>query len=235
LRSALNGASEERPELAASAIPLEVVISPLSVREQSRTSTWYSAHIDVPRMASPMRQSTDLRRVRTAVGSPDSITASAVSARDEIGRAIAARIRETSTAAELAVVTEEVLPEIEKFLESPDEKRLRRMRAGTILSSIGIGTAIAISLVSLVMKDNGVIFLAGLGLVAFFIGLGFILNGMFLTVPKGNVLDRSPDADSQRELDAAEYIKPELPQPTAQSLVSSVTEHTTKNLEKESN
>ena len=31
----------------------------------------------------------DLRRVRVAVESPDSITASAVSARDEIGRAVA--------------------------------------------------------------------------------------------------------------------------------------------------
>jgi len=40
----------------------------------------------------------DLRRVRSAVESPDTITASAVSARDEIGRAIAAKIRETRTA-----------------------------------------------------------------------------------------------------------------------------------------
>lgn len=172
---------------------------------------------------------TDLRHIRTAVGSPDSITASAVSARDEIGRAIAARIRETRTADELATVTEEVLPEIEKFLESPEEKRLRRIRAGTILSSIGIGTAIGISLVSMAMRESDVIFLAALGVVTFFIGLGFILNGVFLTVPKKSVSDRSPDADSQRELDNA-YVQPELPQPAAQSFVSSVTDHTTQHL-----
>jgi len=177
----------------------------------------------------------DLRRVRVAVGSPDSITASAVSARDEIGRAIAQKIRETRSAEQLSVVTEEVLPELEKFLESPEEKRLRRMRTGTLLSSIGIGAAIAISLVSLVMKDNDVIFLAGLGLVAFFIGLGFILNGVFLSVPKKSVPDRSPDANSQRELDTANYVKPALPPQSAQSFASSVTEHTTKNLEKGSN
>jgi len=106
--------------------------------------------------------------VRLAVEAPDSITASAVSARDEIGRAIAAKIRETKSAKELAKVTEEVLPEIEKFLESPEERRLRRMRVGMLLSSIGLGAAIGISLVSMVMKDEDVIFLAALGLVTFF-------------------------------------------------------------------
>ena len=43
----------------------------------------------------------DLRRVRAAVALPDSITASAVSARDEIGRAVAAKIRETESVHEL--------------------------------------------------------------------------------------------------------------------------------------
>src|SRR5215204_3279021 len=126
---------------------------------------------------------TDLRTVRNAIVEPDSITASAASARDEIGRAIAAKIREAKSPAELAVVAENVLPEIEKFLESPEEKRLRRMRTGMILSSIGLGTALGISLVSIVMKDDDVIFLAVLGVVTFFIGLAFILNGVFLTVP----------------------------------------------------
>ena len=104
----------------------------------------------------------DLRHVRNALERPDNITASAVSARDEIGRAIAAKIREASSPAELAVVAEDVLPEIEKFLESPAEKRLRRMRIGMILSSIGVGTALGISWVSMLMKDPDVIFLAAL-------------------------------------------------------------------------
>src|SRR5688572_24749991 len=121
---------------------------------------------------------TDLRTIRNAIERPDSVTASAVSARDEIGRAVAAKIRESKSAAELAVVADEVLPEIEKFLESPEEKRLRRIRAGTIVSSVGLGTAIGVSLASMAMKDGDVIFLAALGVVAFFIGLGFILNGL---------------------------------------------------------
>lgn len=171
----------------------------------------------------------DMRPVRTALSRPDNITESAASAREEIGRAVAAKIRETRSAKELAKVTEEVLPEIEKFLESPEERRLRRMRVGMLLSSIGLGAAIGISLVSMVMKDQDVIFLAGLGLVTFFIGLGFILNGVFLTVPKKGLLDKSSDADSQRELDAA-TPPAELQMPAAQSLFSSVTEHTTTHL-----
>jgi hypothetical protein len=172
----------------------------------------------------------DLRSVRNARERPDNITASAVSARDEIGRSIAAKIRESSSAAELAVVAEEVLPEVEKFLESPAEKRLRRMRAGMILSSIGLGTAIGITLVSFVMKDEDVIFLAALGVVAFFIGLGFILNGIFLTVPRTGLPDRSSDADRQRELDGIRAHTNDLVLPEATNLFSSVTENTTQHL-----
>ena len=172
-----------------------------------------------------------MRGVRVAVASPDSITASAVSARDEIGRAIAAKIRESQSAEELAVVAENVLPEVEKFLESPEEKRMRRMRTGTIVACVGIGTAIGISLVSLVMKDENVIFLAALGLVCFFIGLAFILNGLFLTIPKKGLSDRSSDAESQRELDGLGGDTSGLhlpPQPA--NFFSSVTENTTKHL-----
>src|SRR5207244_3302116 len=78
---------------------------------------------------------TDLRGVRLAVQSPDTITASAVSARDEIGRAVAAKIREVDSARELKKVAEDVLPQIEKFLESPEEKRLRRIRTGSIIGA----------------------------------------------------------------------------------------------------
>jgi hypothetical protein len=79
---------------------------------------------------------TDLRPVRSAIAQPDTITASAASARDEIGRAFAAKIRDSRNPEDLAVVAEDVLPELEKFLESPEERRMRRMRVGMILSSI---------------------------------------------------------------------------------------------------
>lgn len=173
---------------------------------------------------------TDLRRVRVAVSSPDSITASAVSARDEIGRAIADKIRETQGAYELKKVAEDVLPEIEKFLESPEEKRMRRMRVGMLLSCIGLGAAIGITLVSMVMKDSDMIFMAALGLVTFFLGLGFILNGVFLTVPKKGLADRSSDADSQRRLDGITGTTNDLKLPEPASLFSSVTESTTQHL-----
>ena len=58
---------------------------------------------------------TDMRVIRNAMAIPDSITASAASAREEIGRAVAAKIRETTSTKELAKVTEEVLPEIRQL------------------------------------------------------------------------------------------------------------------------
>ncbi|MEK6288166.1 MAG: zinc ribbon domain-containing protein [Acidobacteriota bacterium] len=58
---------------------------------------------------------TDMRAVRLSLEKPDAITASAVSARDEIGHAIADRIRELKKGSDLSKVAEEVLPEIEKF------------------------------------------------------------------------------------------------------------------------
>ena len=171
---------------------------------------------------------TDLRPVRHAVAQPDNITASAATARDEIGRAIAAKIRDTQNPEDLAVVAEDVLPELEKFLESPEEKRLRRMRTGMILSSIGFGTALGITLVSMVMKDDDIIFLAAMGVVAFFIGIGFVLNGMFLTVPKKLLPDKSVDADRQRYLDSSPTN--DLVLPESSGLFTSVTENTTRHL-----
>lgn len=173
----------------------------------------------------------DLRRVRTAVESPDSITASAASARGEIGRAIAARIRATRSAEELSVVAEDVLPEIEKFLESPAEKRLRRMRAGMILSSVGIGAAVGISVASVLMNEPDMLFIAALGVVAFFIGLGFILNGFLFTVPRKSLVDRSSEADSQRNLDGigSDTNDLRLAEP-AESRFTSITETTTQHL-----
>jgi hypothetical protein len=173
---------------------------------------------------------TNLRPVRTALEKPDNITASAVSARDEIGRAVAAKIRETKSAKELAKVAEEVLPEIEKFLESPAEKRLRRMRVGTLISSVGMGVAIAFTLFGILLKENDMLMLAGMGVVTFFVGLSFILNALLFTLPKKTLSDKSTDAESQRELDVAEAQTNELLLPESNNIFSSVTEHTTRHL-----
>src|ERR1041385_2586037 len=91
---------------------------------------------------------TDLRPVRMSLERPDSITASAVSARGDIGRAGAQKIRGVQDARELKKVAEDVLPEIEKFLESPEEKRLRRMRAGVVIASVGVGFTVLMLLMA---------------------------------------------------------------------------------------
>ena len=126
---------------------------------------------------------TELDSVRQAIEKLDNMTASAVSARDEIGRAFADKIRETDLADELKKVAEGgPARNQKKNLESSEEKRMRRMRTGTIISSVGLGVA----LMFLLLVSNGAdaIFMIGLGLITFFIGLGFILNAILFTVPK---------------------------------------------------
>jgi len=172
----------------------------------------------------------NLNVVRLAVARPDTITQSAATARDEIGRAIAFKIREAKSPGELATVAEDVLPEIEKFLESPQEKRLRRVRNGTVVASIGLGAALGFSIAAVLMNDAGVFLVAGLGLVTLFIGLSLILNALLFTVPKKILSDKSSDARNQRELDAAETSTNELVLPESNDSFSSVTEHTTHRL-----
>jgi hypothetical protein len=84
---------------------------------------------------------------------PDTITASAVSAREQISQALADKIRQMETAKDLEHVAEDVLPLLEKFLESPEEKRLRRVRAGIITGLVGLGISLVIFLASLNSHD----------------------------------------------------------------------------------
>jgi hypothetical protein len=143
---------------------------------------------------------TDLRAVRITLERPDAITESAVSARDQIGRAVADKIRMTESASELHRVAEDVLPEIEKFLESPEERRLRRLRAGTIISFIGLGVMLGAIVASL--AEHGLFVLVIPGFIALFIGLAIIANGVVFTVPRKKFPDHSPDGLSQKNLDA---------------------------------
>jgi hypothetical protein len=170
---------------------------------------------------------------------PDSITASAVSAREEIGRAVAQKIREVDDARELKKVAEDVLPQIEKFLESPEEKRLRRMRVGMIISTIGIGTTLGMMIMSAFAQTadrEGFMLASGLGVVTFFIGLGFLLNAFFFTRPRKELNDNSADARAQNALDANYPAPAALRGPTTSNLATppgSVTEHTTLHLKSE--
>lgn len=189
----------------------------------------------------------DMRAVRLSLERPDSITASAVSARDEIGRAVADRIRSVADAGELKVVADSVLPEVEKFLESPEEKRLRRVRAGTIIASCGLGAGILGLILSAALSGPDIeaaLWIGGLGITAFTLGLGFVLNGLLFTKPRKALDDRSPDAKMANLLGSG-YTPPRtqsgetpmLRSPTTSNLGSekgaSVTEHTTLNLKQD--
>ena len=178
----------------------------------------------------------DLRAVRVSIERPDSITASAVSARDEIGRAVAERIREVEDAHELKKVAEDVLPQIEKFLESPEEKRLRRVRAGVVTAAAGLGGAIFMTLMSAFLRGPDAetfLGLSGLGVTAFLIGVGLIINALLFTKPRKALADHSHDADLQNALDASYAAPQQLRSPATSNLQppgTSVTEHTTLNL-----
>jgi len=192
---------------------------------------------------------TDLRAVRVSLERPDSITASAVSAREEIGRAVAQKIREVEDAHDLKRVAEDVLPQIEKFLESYEEKRLRRVRAGVITAASGLGAGILGLVMSAVLRSADIeasLMVFGLGAIAFAIGLGLVLNGLLFTRPRRGLEDRSSDARSQNLLDAGyapaqlrtnAEAQPSFRSPTTSNLSSaagsSVTEHTTHHLKTE--
>ena len=139
-------------------------------------------------------------------------------------------------------VAEDVLPQIAKFLESPEEKRLRRVRAGVVTAAIGLGASLLIFLASLGAHD--LVPFVALGLVAFFVGLGLIINGLVFTVPRKGIADRSEEALAQRDLESRGQSAPGTHQlseashqmmngsSAADSLAGrpSVTEHTTHHL-----
>jgi len=173
----------------------------------------------------------DLRTVRSILERPDAITASAISARDEIGHAIADRIRELKKASDLSKVAEEVLPQIEKFLESPQQRRLRGIRQGVVTSAIGLGATVFFFVWS--WTDRDILFLTGLGVTVFLIGLGLIVNALLFTVPKQQVPDLSLETERRQLIEAADRVvlgKRELT--TAEPLCPppSITEQTTHHL-----
>jgi hypothetical protein len=185
----------------------------------------------------------DMRAVRLSVERPDSITASAVSARDEIGRAVADRIRSVKDAVELKIITDSVLPQVEKFLESPEEKRLRRVRVGTIIAATGLGVGTLGIIMSAVLTGpdlEAALWIGGLGITAFTLGLGFVVNGLLFTKPRKVLDGRSLDAKMPNLFEAG-YQPPasisDARTPTTSNLTkvagSSVTEHTTFNLKKD--
>ena len=181
---------------------------------------------------------TDLRIVRNSLENPDAVTQSAVSAREHIGMAVADKIRQMSSAKELERVAEDVLPHFEKFLESPEEKRLRRIRAGIITAAIGLGATIVVFIMA--MDKIDLIPFITPALVTFLVGIGVIVNGLVFTVPRKQLPGDAYDALSQKVLDsgvnripyeaqAPGQLTNELPA-TPRLQAASITEHTTHHL-----
>jgi hypothetical protein len=180
---------------------------------------------------------TDLRVVRNSLENPDAITQSAISAREHIGMAVADKIRQMSSAKDLERVAEDVLPQFEKFLESPEEKRLRRIRNGVITAAIGLGASIVVFIMAMDKMD--IFPFITPAFITFLVGLGFVLNGLLFTVPRKSLPGDPQDALSQRALDSginrALYEAPAAPTltneltPATKSPVS-ITEHTTHHL-----
>ena len=183
---------------------------------------------------------TDLRIVRNSLENPDAVTQSAISAREHIGLAVADKIRQMSTAKELERVAEDVLPHFEKFLESPEEKRLRRVRSGVIMSAFGLGATII--LLVMAMDKPDVLPYITPALITFLVGIGVIVNGLVFTVPRKSLPGDAYDALSQKVLDMNRlpYEAPAAASlPAAANLTNeltpaqrspSITEHTTHHL-----
>ena len=181
---------------------------------------------------------TDLRVVRNSLERPDAITASAVSAREQIGLAIADQIRQMRSGKDLEHVAEDVLPSFEKFLESPEERRLRRLRAGVITASIGFAFTVITFLAALDKSDFFPFMVPGF--ITFMIGIGIIINGLLFTLPRKKLPGNTDDALAQQVLDSAQNrVRYEAPVPAGPTnelgpgnnpQLISVTEHTTHHL-----
>jgi hypothetical protein len=176
-----------------------------------------------------------MRAVRVSLEQPDEITASATSARENIGRAIAEKIRETPPEL-LKKLAEDVLPEVEKFLESPEERRLRRVRSGVITSMVGAGASLLMFMLWIAVRDvppdtiNLIISGVGAGIVTFLIGMGIIINAFFFTLSRKQLPVAATDTADLLDAPRATPLALRDATTAAPLPVVSVTEHTTQHL-----
>jgi hypothetical protein len=179
---------------------------------------------------------TDLGVVRDALEQPNSVAASTAAAREEIARAAAVKIKDGQWWQVGAIV-----PEVEKLFESPEdrrlrliradeEQRLRRIRTGVVTAASGLGAVLLFLLLSLAKSDA--LFLIGPSLIVLLVGLGIVINGLAFTVPKQRALNRPPDGHQRDRLDLPpSKVGMEVPSPLEPSLPRpSVTEQTTRHL-----
>jgi hypothetical protein len=98
-----------------------------------------------------------------------------------------------------------------------------------ITSAVGLGAALAFVSLAFATKTEQLLFVAGLGLTVFLIGLGFVFNGWLFTIPKKRGLDQTSE---RSVLAATESLPNPAPKAAAQErlFTTSVTEHTTHHL-----
>jgi hypothetical protein len=144
------------------------------------------------------------------------------------------KIREAEGSRDLERIAEDVLPNVEKFLESPQEKRLRRARAGVLTAATGVGAGIlALLLLTTTFDQKTITFLImglGLAFAVFFIGLGLIVNSMFFTVPGKHLPIQPLDEKPLPGLDNLQASTGPILNEASPLTIASVTEHTTKHL-----
>lgn len=179
----------------------------------------------------------ELHLIRAALEQPDTITASAVNAREEIARAIADKIMEFKSTNSLRRAVEDILPAIDKYLQSPEERRMRDeekrlelIRGGFITSAVGFSLILFFMLLSWVTQSREVLIGGGAGGIVFFIGLGVLLSGM-LFKPAPQQFSHSNRNTKQLAASKAPAISQQkmntAPQPSG---LPSVTEGTTRQL-----
>ena len=177
---------------------------------------------------------TDLRPAKPAAEQVDPLTASAISAREQVSLAVADKIRQMESAREMRRVAEDVLPALDKFLRTPEERRLRRIRIGVIVSGIGLASLVSAFLAAL--GDSDFLPMLVPTFIIMMVGLSVVINGVFFTLPRKKLTDGAAAKipAKLRGVSAPEYQQPLVNSTTNDlglpSPVPSVTDHTTHHL-----
>jgi hypothetical protein len=176
---------------------------------------------------------TDLRPARPTSDRVDALTASAVSAREQISLAVADKIRQMESSKDLKRIAEDVLPAFEKFLQSPEEKRLRRVRIGMVTTAIGLAGSVASFLLAMAESDFFPLLIPCF--IMFMVGLSVVINGLVFTVPRKRSSIDSGDVLPPARLSGMTRTEPPAPNVRTNDLalpspMPSVTDHTTHHL-----
>jgi hypothetical protein len=168
----------------------------------------------------------DLRQVLTAIQNADA----AASGRDEIYRAFASKIKE-SKAKDVRDLVEHALPKLERLFESPQQKRVREIRAGITWAAAGIGLALFFLLRHLYGSPGRPaenLFEAA-ALVTIASGLGYLISTWLFSPPASlpTGISQMRDTNGFQSLPSSHHVVHEPPMP-----LSSVTENTTRELER---